>query len=418
MLIAFFGLSAAFFQILGYLLYVRLFARRFIRPNAASQFMFAYGTALLVLLEWSDNATWHVLALPMACAAMSMLVAVMCLRRGATEPVDRIEAIAFSADVWLTILWAAIAFGYGDISPYSAAFLVAGNITTLTAFFPILRSTWTNPEREQPLPWIVWTIAYTLLALATVFADRGQNPALLLYPVLSMVLHGAIAVMSLRRKPRRDSWVDEAKTIYLGPSAIHGKGMFAGRRFEPGDLLCTLSGRAIFGAVTEDGPNYIGLGPDVWIDPVKPLDHVNHHCRPNAAFGPRRGLRALRLIHPGEEITIDYSTTECDENWWMRCVCSAPDCRGVLYAIQRSFAGQEEAPAASPLMQLVWRKRHAAFEAEARDRKAALLHPAGGEVPAIAARAGAARWLPVAGRRKPGRDKDAGRPAVVASRKR
>lgn len=412
-MIAILGLSAALFQALGYLLYIRLFARRVIRPNAASQFMFAYGTALLVLLEWGDNATWHVLALPATCAAMSVLVALMCLRKHATEPVDRIEAITFSADIWLTIFWVAIAFGYGDIAPYSAAFLVAGNITTLTSFLPVLRSTWNNPEREQPMPWIVWTIAYALLGVATIAADRGQNPALLLYPLLSVTLHGSVALMAFRRKPRADSWVDAERTIYIAQSGIHGQGMFAGRRFEPGEALCTLSGRAIFGAVTEDGPNYIGLGPDVWIDPVKPLDHVNHHCRPNAAFGPRRRLRALRLIHPGEEVTIDYSTTECDENWWMRCGCSAPDCRKVLFAIQRSFADQEEPPVASPLMQLVWRKRHDAFRAEARER-AAGRHGLG-DVPAPA-RITPLRWLP-GGRRNPSRGKEPVRPQAVASRK-
>ena len=46
--------------------------------------------------------------------------------------------------------------------------------------------------------------------------------------------------------------------------------MIAGRRFEAGEPVWTLTGRPIFGAVTESGPNYIGLGPDVWIDPDLP----------------------------------------------------------------------------------------------------------------------------------------------------
>ena len=139
--------------------------------------------------------------------------------------------------------------------------------------------------------------------------------------------------------------------------------MIAGRRFEMGEPVWTLTGKPIFGAVTESGPNYIGLGPDVWIDPDLPLDHINHHCTPNAAFGPRRQLLALRPIEPHEEVTIDYSTTECDAAWAMRCGCGAEDCRGTLYSIQHSFALQDEAPAASPLMQLVWRQRRAAAAA-------------------------------------------------------
>ena len=111
------AILAALLQALGYVLYARLFLKKVIRPNAASSFMFAYGTALLVLLEYGDGASWPMLALPATCAFMSVVIALLCLRKGATEPVDKVEATAFSADVWLTVLWAAIAFGYGSIAP-------------------------------------------------------------------------------------------------------------------------------------------------------------------------------------------------------------------------------------------------------------------------------------------------------------
>ena len=351
------AITAALLQALGYALYARLFLKKAIRPNAASSFMFAYGTALLVLLEFSDGAGWPMLALPATCATLSIVIALLCLRKGATEPVDKVEATAFSADVWLTALWAAIAFGYGDISPFSAGFLLAGNFTTLTAFFPVLRSTWRTPERERPEPWLVWTAAYSLLTVVTILADQGRHPALLAYPLLSVALHGSIALLSLRGRVGLSHWVDAARTIYIGRSAIHGEGMIAGRRFEAGETVWRMTGRPIFGAVTESGPNYIGLGPDVWIDPDRPLDHINHNCAPNAAFGPRRQLIALRPIESHEEVTIDYSTTEADPAWTMHCACGASACRGTLFAIQRSFADERQPPKASPLMQLVWQHR-------------------------------------------------------------
>jgi hypothetical protein len=353
------AIAAAMLQALGYLLYARLFLKKSIRPNAASSFMFAYGTALLVLLEYSDGASWPMLALPATCATLSIGIALLCLRKRATDPVDKVEATAFSADVWLTALWAAIAFGYGDISPFSAGFLLAGNVTTLTAFFPVLRSTWRTPERERPEPWLVWTAAYSLLSVVTFLADQGRHPALLAYPLLSVVLHGSIALMALRGRAGFARWVDAARTIYIGKSAIHGQGMIAGRRFEAGECVWKLTGRPVFGAVTESGPNYIGLGPDVWIDPDLPLDHINHHCAPNAAFGPRRQLLALRPIEAHEEVTIDYSTTEADPHWRMDCACGAAVCRHQLFAIQKSFAAAPAPPQASPLMQLVWQHRRA-----------------------------------------------------------
>ncbi len=353
-MVAILSITAALAQAFGYILYGRLFLQKAIRPNTASSLMFAYGTALLVVLEISEGATWHILALPITCAVMSIGIALLCLRKGATDPVDKVEAITFSADIWLTLLWAAIAFGYGDIAPFATGFLIAGNLTTITSFVPVLRSTWRNPERERPSPWVAWTIAYGLLTIVTIMADHGRNPALLIYPGLSVILHGTIATLSLGSHRK---WVDAARSIYIARSKVHGNGMFAGRRFETGEPICVLSGRVIFGAVTQEGPNYIGLGPDVWIDPVLPLDHLNHRCEPNTAFGPHRTLRALRVIEPGEELTADYSTTEADPAWAMHCACGAPECRGTLHAIQRSFADADVAPEASPLMRLVWEKR-------------------------------------------------------------
>jgi hypothetical protein len=161
---------------------------------------------------------------------------------------------------------------------------------------------------------------------------------------------------AFRRTRTRRYWVDQARTIYVAPSRIDGLGMFAGRRFEIGETIWQMTGRTIFGAVTEDGPNWIGLGPGVWIDPDEPLDRINHRCTPNAALGRHRQLRALRPIDPGEEVTIDYSTTEADPGWTMRCDCDAASCRKTLHAIQYSFADQLDPPVASPLMQLVWRR--------------------------------------------------------------
>jgi hypothetical protein len=375
------AILAALLQALGYVLYARLFLKKVIRPNAASSFMFAYGTALLVFLEYGDGASWVMLALPATCAFMSVFIALLCLRKGATERVDKVEATAFSADVWLTILWAAIAFGYGSVDSFSTGFLLAGNVTTLTAFFPVLRSTWKTPERECPEPWLVWTLAYGVLAIVTLLADQGRHPALMVYPLLSMALHGTVAIMSLRAKANIQRWVDAARTIYIGASKIHGAGMIAGRRFEAGETVWKLTGTPVFGAVTASGPNYIGIGPNVWIDPDLPFDHINHHCAPNAAFGARRQLIALRPIDAHDEITMDYSTTEADPAWAMACSCGAEDCRRMLYSIQYAFAHRDEAPPASPVMQLVWRNRHAAAAASAFPQ---LPVPAPAAVPASA----------------------------------
>ena len=196
------AIAAAFLQALGYPLYARLFMKKVIRPNAASSFMFAYGTALLVLLEYSDGASWPLLALPATCAALSIGIALLCLRKGATDPVDQVEAMAFSADVWLTVLWAAIAFGYGDHLALSPP---ASSSPATSPRSPLSSRCSARPGGRRsvssPRPGWYGRRPIRSFAVVTLLADQGRHPALLVYPLLSVALHGSVAVLALRGAP-------------------------------------------------------------------------------------------------------------------------------------------------------------------------------------------------------------------------
>ncbi len=351
------GVLAAIFQISGYLLYIRNFLRRSIRPNAASYLMFAYGTSLVAFLAWENGARWQELLLLVACATMSVIVAVMCLRKNATEPVDRFEAIVFSADLWLTIGYAALVFSQVEKAAYIAAFLVLGNVTTLTSFMPILRSTWRDPRREQPLPWMVWSVAYILLTAATLKTTGMSQPVLLLYPLSNVVLHVAMSLFSLRKSLSGRNFTENGSVLYHDTSPIAGDGVFAGRNFSAGDRIWKMTGRVYGHSRTGQDPDFVGLAPGLWMDPDAPLNKLNHSCNPNAHFGSKRQLFALRSIKRGEEVTFDYSTSEVDAQWTMSCACGAKGCRLGLHAIQISFADRDEPPPASPMMQLLWHKR-------------------------------------------------------------
>lgn len=352
------GVLAAFFQISGYLIYIRNFLKRSIRPNAASYLMFAYGTSLVAFLAWENGAKWQELLLLVACAAMSVLVALLCLRKNATEPVDRFEAIIFSADLWLTVAYAVLVFSNVEKMSYAAVFLILGNVTTLTSFIPILRSTWRDPRREQPLPWVVWSGAYILLTGATLATTGLSEPVLLFYPLTNAALHIAMAFFSLRKTLSGRRFGSGGSSLYHGDSPIAGEGVFAGRDYGAGELIWKMTGIVYGNSRTGQDPDFVGLGPGLWMDPDAPLNKLNHSCDPNAHFGPRRQLFALRPIARDEEITFDYSTSEVDPQWTMACECRAPACRRGLHAIQISFADRDEPPPASPLMQLIWAKRH------------------------------------------------------------
>ena len=62
--------------------------------------------------------------------------------------------------------------------------------------------------------------------------------------------------------------------------------------------------------------------------------YLNHSCNPNGALVTKRLLIALRPIAAGEEITMDYSLTDSDPFWEIKCSCGAPSCRKHIRAIQ------------------------------------------------------------------------------------
>jgi uncharacterized protein len=98
----------------------------------------------------------------------------------------------------------------------------------------------------------------------------------------------------------------------LGSSSIQGRGLFATRTWEPGDVLCTLDGQVVdvrrYPAVI-DALEWNALTPELLL--VRPLrtsyGFLNHGTRPNVAIDDDGlTMRACLAIAPGDELTLDY----------------------------------------------------------------------------------------------------------------
>jgi uncharacterized membrane protein len=202
--------AATLLQTLGYLLYVRGALRHRIDPNPTSWLMWAYGTALVVLIETDQGIHPLLRLLPIACASCSVLVAALCWRQGALAwPRDRSDRAALSIDLALTAAYvtlslAALAGTVPETREHSAKMLLLVCVSTssITSYLPILRSTRRTPTAEEWLPWAVWTSAYAALLLATILVE-GTSPAALqfwIYPAICLVLSGMVGWYAL--KPR------------------------------------------------------------------------------------------------------------------------------------------------------------------------------------------------------------------------
>lgn len=194
------GILAALLQVAGYAFYGSKILTRDIRPNAISWLMFAYGTTLLLVVEWDRDASVALLALPAACALSSIVVAFYALRNAhAWWPEHPLERFSFGLDILLTVAYVStwILLANGLIAEAEKSFseiliLVCFNIGIFTAFFPLLRQVYQHPNTEHAMPWVAWTLAYTALALATLIGEGGFNE-LALYPLINIVVHGFIA---------------------------------------------------------------------------------------------------------------------------------------------------------------------------------------------------------------------------------
>lgn len=335
------AIASAGIHVLGYAAYIALVRRGAIEANPLSWLMFAYGTALLTFLEYRSGASWRELLLPVACSLSSVVVAALCVRLTRIQKVAATDTSAFAIDVILTaayvVIWVAQGRGLGgDLAEAGVvALLVFANATTLASFVPILRSTFTEPDNERVLPWLLWTLAYGLLFAVTLRDTTSTSRlTLLIYPALNALLHFSIAVLAASRwwRPERRVAFDVRET------GNTGLGMFTPRAFLAGERVFVLRGtvrrwKSETAADAGRNENWFGIGKHLWIEPEAPFMFINHSCEPNLGVRGERDFVALRDIAPGEELTFDYAITEDEITWRMDCQCGVASCRGTIGSI-------------------------------------------------------------------------------------
>ncbi len=127
--------------------------------------------------------------------------------------------------------------------------------------------------------------------------------------------------------------------IEVRSSDIEGVGVFAARRFEPGERVLRFDHSDPIGPQRPLRPH---LGErEVYVDQIAggvhvylpaPGRHVNSSCEPSARVRWDDGecwAVAYRVIEPGDEITVDYVIATHGEEP-QDCRCGMPRCLGVI----------------------------------------------------------------------------------------
>lgn len=129
-------------------------------------------------------------------------------------------------------------------------------------------------------------------------------------------------------------------------SKIHGTGIVANDEIMPDETICLIRGNL---SNLDDIEKKIKKGEerrhdpfqidkDVYLDLFKPYLHFNHSCDPNAGIKNDSELFAIKHIHPGDEVTYDYSTVSWEDEdripkknrFSMPCKCGCKNCRGMI----------------------------------------------------------------------------------------
>jgi SET domain-containing protein len=131
-----------------------------------------------------------------------------------------------------------------------------------------------------------------------------------------------------------------APGLRVAPSPIDGRGCFATKLFPKGKKIAEYTGELITDAEASRrarGRRFLRICAinSRWsIDGAiggNGTNYINHSCEPNCYMRISYGhilFLALRDIHPGEEITLDYVRTYHSDS--KRCHCGARTCRGTI----------------------------------------------------------------------------------------
>ena len=123
--------------------------------------------------------------------------------------------------------------------------------------------------------------------------------------------------------------------VIVKDSKIHGKGVFASRKFKKGEVVLKWNtSHEVTPEQVKDLPEnekrYVTYMDRKYIIMQRPERYVNHSCDANTTAKNHCDI-AKRDINKGEEITADYSE-ECIPSLRMKCNCGSKKCRRIITA--------------------------------------------------------------------------------------
>ncbi len=198
----FFGITALVLHLIAYGIYAREVFHERIKANVITWLMWLFG-GIVELLTYAaiTGAHWSTDALPFACVLgigfITLSIGLAQLRNTLSgthyvfhKPILT-DYFLFAFDALAALYWL-----YGGTAVIANTLAVSTSIIT---FIPLWRTTYNNPEGEQDLPWIIWSMAYICMFLAVILGEGSQEAGLYIYPIYYFILHAVTVVLTIRK---------------------------------------------------------------------------------------------------------------------------------------------------------------------------------------------------------------------------
>lgn len=187
------GVAAALLHGVAYVLYNVQAKLGSSKPNAASWSVWAF-LATLNALSYREMSGDAVAALQFFTGSVACILTFLyVLTIGKFSKLEPKEWGLFALGLLATLAW----WKFRSATGASVIILVAFLISSI----PTFEGVWRDPFRETPRSWALWTLAF--LVTTTNVVLRDGKPIALLTPIVLLVVHGSVAVLSTQSRKER-----------------------------------------------------------------------------------------------------------------------------------------------------------------------------------------------------------------------